>query len=168
MFKSVFEGQCKLGGTLTLEVDPNGEPVKMTARKVPLAIKGKLKEEHNQLEKLDVIRPEDKPTDWISSLVVAPKASGRIRLCIDPRPLNQVLKRNHFPTPVIEDILQELSKARLFCVVNARDGFWHVALDEPSSYLTTFATPWGRYCWMWMPLESRRLPKSFRDECRMH
>ena len=161
-FKSVFEGQGKLDGTLTLEVDSTVKPVKMAARKVPLAIKGQLKEELDRLEKLDIIRPVDRPTDWISSLVVAPKANGHIRLCIDPRPLNQALKRNHFPTPVIEDILPELSKARLFSVVDARDGFWHVALDEPSSYLTTFATPWGRYRWMRMPFGISPAPEEFQ------
>ena len=158
---SKFNQYLMVNSTLTFDVDPNVEPVKMTARKVPLAIKGKLNEECNQLEKLDVIRPVDRPTDWIPSLVVAPKANGRIRLCIDPRPLNQTFKRNRFPTPVIEDILPELSKARLFCVVDARDEFWHVALDEPSSYLTTFATPWGRNRWMRMPFGISPAPEEF-------
>lgn len=117
--------------------------MKMPARKVPLAIKDKLKQELDRLEQLEIIKPVNTPTDWISSLVVAPNSIGRIRLCIDPRPLNQALKRNHYPTPLIEDILPDLGKARIFSVVDVRDGFWHVVMDEKSSYLTTFSTPWG-------------------------
>lgn len=43
--------------------------------------------------------------------------------------------------PTIDDILPELNKARVFSVVDAKDGFWHIELDEESSYLTTFVTP---------------------------
>jgi hypothetical protein len=50
---------------------------------------------------------------------------GRIRLCIDPKPLNKALKRNHYPTPTIGEILPELSKARLFSVLDAKNGFLH-------------------------------------------
>ncbi|XP_062577795.1 uncharacterized protein K02A2.6-like [Saccostrea cucullata] len=161
-FKSVFEGQGKLDGKLTLEVDQNVKPVKMPARKVPIAIKNKLKQELDRLEQLEIIKPVNTPTDWISSLVVAPKSNGRIRLCIDPRPLNQALKRNHYPTPLIEDILPDLGKARIFSVVDARDGFWHVVMDEQSSYLTTFSTPWGRYRWLRMPFGISPAPEEFQ------
>nr|XP_022296799.1 uncharacterized protein K02A2.6-like [Crassostrea virginica] len=161
-FKSVFEGQGKLDGKLTLEVNQDVKPVKMPARKVPISIKHKLKQELDRLEQLEIIKPVNTPTDWISSLVVAPKSNGRIRLCIDPRPLNQALKRNHYPTPLIEDILPDLGKARIFSVVDARDGFWHVVMDEKSSYLTTFSTPWGRYRWMRMPFGISPAPEEFQ------
>lgn len=121
-------------------------------KELPLGIKDKLKQELDRLEQLEIIKPVNTPTDWISGIVVATKSNGRIRLCIDPRPLNQALKRNHYPTPLIEDILPDLGKARIFSIVDARDdGFWHVVMDEQSGYLTTFSTPWGRYRWLRMP-----------------
>lgn len=67
-FKSVFEGQGKLGkldGSLTLEVDDGVKPVKMPARKVPHAIKDKLKQELDRLEQLEIIKHVNTPTDWI-------------------------------------------------------------------------------------------------------
>ena len=63
--------------------------------------------------------------------------------CVDPKLLNQALKRNHYPLPTIEDFLPELTNARCFTVLDAENGFWHVSLDEESSYATTFGTPWG-------------------------
>ena len=53
--------------------------------------------------------------------------------------------------PVIEDILPELSKAKIFTKVDCKDGYWQIKLTEESSFLTTFATPFGRYKWNRMP-----------------
>ena len=44
-----------------------------------------------------------------------------------------------------------LSKARVFTVLDAQNGFWHIQLDESSSYATTFGTLWGRYRWLRLP-----------------
>jgi len=95
-------------------------------------------------------------------MVVAMKSNGKIRLCIDPKPLNQALKRNHYPLPVIDDLLPELSKAKVFSVVDAKNGFWHVQLDTDSSFLTTFGTLWGRYRWTRMPFGISHAPEEFQ------
>lgn len=80
-------------------------------------------------------------------MVVVVKSNDKIRLCIDLKPLNQALKRNHYQLPVIDDILPELSKAKVFSLVGVKNGFWHVQLDTDSSFLTTFGTPRG--CCRW-------------------
>ena len=50
--------------------------------------------------------------------------------------------------PTIDDVLPQLADAKVFSTVDARDGFWHVSLDDESSRLTTFETPFGRYRWL--------------------
>lgn len=40
-------------------------------------------------------------------------------------------------------MVTELNGAKFFTIVDARKGYWHVPLDEESSYLTTFGTPFG-------------------------
>ncbi|VDI14483.1 Hypothetical predicted protein, partial [Mytilus galloprovincialis] len=119
--------------------------------KPPNYLKPKLKAELQRLEKLGVIKPVDTPTDWVSSLVIVKKPSGKIRLCIDPKPLNKALKRCHYPLPIIEDLLPELSKAKVYSKCDVKNGFWHVNLADESSFLTTFETPFGRYRWTKMP-----------------
>ena len=64
--------------------------------------------------------------------------------------------------PTLDDILPELSKARVFTVADAKNGFWHVELDEPSSLLTTFGTPWGRFKWKRMPFGISPAPEEFQ------
>ena len=69
----------------------------------------------------------------------------KVRLCLDPRDLNKWVKREHYRTRTIDEVVTELKDAKLFTVVDARKGYWHVSLDKESSYLTTFSTPFGRY-----------------------
>ena len=87
----------------------------------------------------------------ISQIVVAVKTSGELRACIDPKPLNEALKREHYQIPVIDDLLPDLTDARVFTKVDLASAFWHVELDHESSMLTAFATPYGRYRWLPLP-----------------
>ena len=81
----------------------------MPPRHVPVAVKGKLREKLYRLENLGVLEKEAKPTQWVSSMVETQKPSRKVRVSIDTQLLNQALKRRHYPLPVIEDILPELS-----------------------------------------------------------
>ena len=100
------------------------------------------------LERLKVITPVDKPTDWISQIVVAVKKSAELGVCIDPRPLNTVLKRERYQIPVIDDLVPDLTYARVFTKVDLASAFWHLKLDRESSMLTTFSRQYGRYRWL--------------------
>ena len=58
--------------------------------------------------------------------------------------------------------MPELSKARVFTVADAKNGFWQVKLDEESSYLTTFGTPWEKYRWERLPFGVSPAPEEFQ------
>ena len=119
----MFQGQGTFPGTLHLEIDESVSPVQLPTQRIPLAVKDKLKAELKRLVDLNIITPVDTPTDWISVIVVTVKKSGDIRLCIDPKPLNKAVKRNHYPSLTIEDILPDLAHARCFSVLDAKNGF---------------------------------------------
>ena len=106
VYKDVFMGEGLFEEKLHLEVPPTKLPV----RKVPIALKKPIKEELDRLVRLDALAKVDVPTDWISSMVAVKKSDGSIRLCIDSKPFNKALKRNHYPHPVIEDILPKYSR----------------------------------------------------------
>lgn len=152
----------RLEKKLHLEIDGTVEPVRQPVRRIPVAMKPKLKEELARLQKIGVIKPVDTPTDWVSSLVVIKKPNGKLRVCIDPKPLNKALKRSHYPLLVIDDLLPDLSKAKVFSVCDVKNGFWHVELDEASSYLTTFGTRFGRYRWLKLPFGISPAPEYFQ------
>ena len=150
-YKDVFEGLGQLGPKLHLEVDETVKPVQLPVRKIPESMKDPLKRHLAELEEKGVIEKVYQPTEWVSSIVVARKPNGDIRLCLDPRPLNKALKRCHHPMQTIEDILPELGKAKVFSKLDCLNGYWQVILDEDSSLPTTFGTPFGRYKWKRMP-----------------
>ena len=104
-YTDVFTGEGKLEGLLHLEIDKNVQPVQLPTRKVLIALREPLKQELDRLSNIGVIRKVDTPTNWISALVVTAKKNGKVRLCIDPKPLNEALPRNHYPLPTIDDVL---------------------------------------------------------------
>ena len=120
----------------------------------------------DDLVKKDVLAEVKQPTEWISSMVTVPKKNGQLRICLDPKDLNAAIQREHYPLPVIEDVATRLHGAKTFSVLDASNGFWHVELDEQSSLLTTFHTPFDCYRWLCMPFGLSSAPEVFQR--RMH
>ena len=133
-----------LPGTVHLRVDENAEPSVMPSRRIPTALREKFKAELDRLENLGILAKVDEPTAWVSSVVISTKKSGALRICIDLWPLNQALKRETHQLPILDDLMPELAQAKIFSTVDLTAGYWHCVLDDESSLLTTFATPFGR------------------------
>ncbi|XP_064637858.1 uncharacterized protein K02A2.6-like [Lineus longissimus] len=152
-FPEVFDGGIGRfkGEPQRLEIDETVPPVKQYVRKVPIALKKPLQKELDKLESLNIIKKVDSPTDWVSSLVAVKKPNGTLRICIDPKPLNCALKRSHYPLPVVDDLLPKLANVKVYSVLDVKNEYWHVELDDPSSLLTTFGTPFGRFRWLRLP-----------------
>lgn len=111
-FKDVFTGDGCLEEEYKIEIDPMVELVKLPKRRVPVAMMKLLREEIQSLVDREIIAPVDCSTDWMSGMVSVQKPNGKPRLCIDPRPLNKALKRNHFTLPTIDDIYRTCQKQR--------------------------------------------------------
>ena len=131
-------------GTAHLHVDSNVRPKVLPCRKIPIALQSLVREELKKLEDRGVLIPITDPTPWVSQMDIARKAKGKLRLCIGPQALNTALMRDHYRLPVLDDILPQFSKARMFTKLDVKEAFWHVKLDEESSPVTTMLTPFGR------------------------
>ena len=138
------------------------KPVKCPPRRFPIAMQIKLRFELDGLANLKVITLVTKPTEWFSQISVQTKKNGRLRICIDPRPLNAVIQWETYPLPTIDDLLLELANAKVFSKVDLSNGYWHCELDEASSLLTTFVTPCGRYRWLRLPLGTKVSSENFQ------
>ena len=95
-------------------------------------------------------------------MVVVPKKEGKIRICVDLKPLNESVLREIHPLPKVEDTLAQLSGARVFSKLDANSGFWQIPLAEKSQQLTTFITPFGRYHFTKMPFGISSAPEHFQ------
>ncbi|XP_048236731.1 uncharacterized protein K02A2.6-like [Haliotis rufescens] len=168
-YADVFEGIGLFPGKCTIHIDPSAIPVVHPPRKVPVALRERLKHELDRMEKSNIITKVDEPTEWVNSLVIVEKPhSKKLRICLDPLDLNRAIQRPHYPMKTLEDILPSLSKARYFTKLDARSGYWAIRLAEESSFLTTFNTPYGRYRFLRLPFGIRSAQDEFQrriDEC---
>ena len=112
-------------------------------RKIPLALKVKLEKQLKRMVDLDIIESVQKPTDWVNELVLVEKPNGKLRVCLDPRPLNKAIKREHLHLPTAKEIFSKVSGASYFSKLDASSGYWQIKVDEQSSNLLTFGTPSG-------------------------
>lgn len=72
-------------------------------------------------------------------------------MCLDLRDWNHAVKREHYPLPTLEDLAIMLRGAKYFGVLDATSGYCQKKVDEESSLLTTFNTPFGRHRFTRMP-----------------
>ena len=84
-------------------------------------------------------------------MAIVEKKNGSLRICIDPRPLNKVLKREHYKLPTLEKVLPKFREAKMFTKLDVQEAFWHIKLNEKASMLTTMITPFGRVRWTRLP-----------------
>lgn len=98
-----------------------------------------------------MIESVTKPTYWVSSLAYTQKPNGRWRICLDPKDLDKAIKRSHMPMPTIEKVRHQFEGATVFSTLDARHGYWAIQLDEESSHLTTFNSPFGCYRFKRLP-----------------
>ncbi|XP_062594195.1 uncharacterized protein K02A2.6-like [Saccostrea cucullata] len=113
------------------------------------------------MEQLGVIERQTEPTPWVNSMTGVNKGS-KIRIFIDPRDLNNAIQREHFLLRTVEDVIENMSQAKYFTKLDAVSGFWQIQLDEASSRLCTFNTPFGRYRFKRMPFGIKSASEVFQ------
>ena len=164
-FPGLFQGLGTLGEEYTIRLRENATPfVLSTPCNVPLPLREKVKKELERMEQLGVVRKVQEHTPWCAAMVVVPKSSGKeVRFCVDLKALNENVLRENHPIPAVEDSLAHLHGARLFSKVDANSGFWQVPLSTESQLLTTFITPYGRYCFRKLPFGISSAPELFQN-----
>ena len=93
LYPDRFDGIGKFEGEYHIVTDPDVPSVVHAPRKCPMHIKDDIKKELDEMINLGVIIPVSEPTDWVSSVAYSQKSNGRWRLCLDPKDLNQAVKR---------------------------------------------------------------------------
>ncbi len=150
-YKNCFEGVGCFQGEFHITVDPAVSPVVHPPRRVPEALKESLKKELDLVVEQGILAKVTEPTDWVNSLMCVTKSTGALRLCLDPKYLNQAIKRPYYFTPTLVDILPKLNGAKCFSILDACSGYWNIKLDQDSSLCTTFNSPFGRYRFLRLP-----------------
>jgi hypothetical protein len=113
------------------------------------------------LENLDkgFIGPSYAP--FASPILLAEK-NGKTRFCVDFRRLNALTKKDKYPLPLIDELLERLSKAKVFTKLDIRQGFHRIRMDPNSEDLTTFRTRYGQFKYRVMPFGVSNGPAIFQ------
>ena len=106
-------------------------------------------------------------TDWVSNIVIVEKKNGSLRLCHDPKPLNEAIKRERNNIQTQANVQSQLSWKTIFTVVDMKDRYWHVKLSNQSSYYCTFNTPWGRKQFLCMPFSISSASEVMQKKLKM-
>ena len=152
-YPSVFD-ETKIGCLPvihTIRLDKEAIPSIDPQRKVAVAIRKDYKKALDNMVALNVIKKIVEPTRWVSSLVLVRKKSVEIRVCLDPKNLNDSIMREHYHIPVKSELTSEMANAKYFTKLDAKMAFWQIPLDVESQKLCTFNTPFGRYCYLRLP-----------------
>ena len=99
------------------------------------------------IRKLDI----NEASDWVHALVLVVKPNGKLHVCLDPHTLNAVLQHNIHNAQRFIDSKAQIQGFTHCSKIYANSGFWTLPLDAMSQLLTTFDTPWGRYCFLKLP-----------------
>ena len=162
-FPQVFTGLGTFGEEYDVKLKDGAKAFSLYApRNVPIPLLPKVRQELERMERLGVIRKVSEPTPWCAGMVVVPKKSGDIRICVDLKPLNESVQREVYPIPRVDDTLAKLAGAKIFSKLDANSGFWQIPLSTESQLLTTFITPFGRFCFNKLPFGISSAPEVYQ------
>lgn len=162
-YKNVFEGIGNIGKPYHINIEETAKPVVNPVRKVPFALQNKLKQTLDELEKLNIIKKVEGSSDWVNPIVIVKKSDDSLRICLDPQDLNKAIKREIFKIPTLDEVMSDLNGAQIFSTLDATHGFWNIPLDEDSSKLCTFSTPFGRFRFLRMPFGIKTASEVFQE-----
>ena len=109
-----------------------------------------------------VIQPSNSP--WASPVVLVRKKDGSHRFCVDYRDVNAVTKKDKFPLPRVDDLLDQLGEAQYFSTLDVASGYWQIRVHPESQPKTAFVTHQGLHEFRVMPFGLTNAPSVFQLE----
>ena len=162
-FTGLFTGLGTIQESFEIKLKPDAQPFALfTPRNVPIPLRKKVRDELTRMESLRVISRVETPTPWCAGMVVVPKKSGSVRICVDFRPLNEHVLREVHPLPKVDETLAQLTGAKVCSKLDANCGFWQIPLADSSRHLTTFSAPYSRFCFNKLPFGISSAPEHFQ------
>ncbi|KAL0796227.1 hypothetical protein Bca101_067604 [Brassica carinata] len=118
---------------------------------------------------------------WVSPVHVVPKKGGITvvkndkdeliptrtitghRMCIDYRKLNSASRKDHFPLPFIDQMLERLANHPFYCFLDGYSGFFQIPIHPNDQEKTTFTCPYGTFAYRRMPFGLCNAPATFQS-----
>ncbi|KAK1607284.1 hypothetical protein QYE76_030957 [Lolium multiflorum] len=162
-----------------INMEDDAKPVVEHQRRLIPKMKEVVRNEVLKLLEAGIIYPIA-DSRWVSHVHCVPKKGGMTvvpndndelipqrvvvgyRMCIDFRKVNKVTKKDHYPLPFIDQMLERLSKNTHFCFLDGYSGFSQIAVKAKDQEKTTFTCPYGTYAYRRMPFGLCNAPATFQ------
>ena len=175
VYSDVFTRTGKFPGMPhKFQLKENAKPTRHGPRKVPIHLQDAFHKEIRNLEQLGILEETKDVTEWVNSFVIMEKKAPvdpckiptnsnssqghskdrKLRICLDPRDLNEALEREPYYTWSIEEIMAKFHGMTRFTIADFNKGYWMVELDLESRKYTMMALDIGRFQWTRLPMGS--------------
>jgi len=124
-----------------IDLVPGTAPIAKRPYRMSVEELVELKKQLKDLLDKEYISPSASP--WGSTVLFVKKKDGSMRMCIDYRSLNTVTVKNKYPLPRIDDLLDQLRKAKFFSKIDLRSGYHQMKIRPSDIPKTAFVTRYG-------------------------
>jgi hypothetical protein len=142
-----------------IELLPGSEPIAKPAYRESASHNDELRRQLDELLKAGYIRPSN--SEFASPILFVKKADGSLRMCIDYRGLNKITKKNKYPLPHTDDLIERLKDGNYLTKLDLRSGYHQLRMGEDSVNKTAFITRYGLYEFLVMPFGLCNAPSTF-------
>ena len=146
---------------IDLSHEVQSQPISIPPYRLAPAELRELKVQLQDLLDKGFIRPSISP--WGAPVLFVRKKDGSLRMCIDYRALNKVTIKNKYPLPRIDDLFDQLQRARIFSKIDLRSGYYQLRIKEEDIPKTAFRSRYGHYEYLVMPFGLTNTPTAFMD-----
>ena len=101
-------------------------------------------------------------SEWVANLVPLRKKSGEIRLCVNFRNLKKSSRKDNYPLPNMEHILQRVTGASRISMIDGFSGYNQISILPEDREKTTFTTPWGTFMYAKIPFGLMNAGETFQ------
>ena len=160
LFEESYEGMKGLVANITMK--SGAKPIFVESCRVPYAVKEKVEQELDKLERHGVIKKTDK-SSWASLIVVVPKSDNTVRIFgVYEATINQSVEDEQYVLPTTQDLYVELTGSKVFSKLDLSHEYAQLNVDEESQAYLTINTHKGLYSYLKLPYGVKSSPKIFQ------
>jgi hypothetical protein len=120
-----------------------------------------VKHDIDKLLAIRFIQPIEKAT-WLSPIMVIPKKNGKLKICADFRKLNKATKKEPYPLPFFDELLNIVAGFESYSFLHEYLGYHQISIAPEDRYKTTFVIDWGAFVWMVILFGVKNGPPTFQ------